>query len=73
MKPSKCCVCLPTNSIRHLILLLSFGVVCSLFANIVVYNLVALYSQELLLPEHWTGQTDREDTLGGLCSSTVEI
>lgn len=41
------------GSIRYLILALSFLLLTSLFANIVVFNLAALYDEKTLLPEHF--------------------
>jgi len=58
--------CFP-SSVRWLILLLSFGALSSLFANLQLFNLVVLYTepsqQRLLLP----------DELGGISGLTLNF
>jgi len=44
------------NSIRYLILLLSFLVVCSLVANLLLYNLIIIYSRNPLGPKNATSE-----------------
>ncbi|KAK0395060.1 hypothetical protein QR680_001093 [Steinernema hermaphroditum] len=53
MLKGTCCCCF-SNSVRHLVLLLQFALLTSMFANILLFNVAVVYDDKLLESSHFS-------------------